>query len=161
MTMADEQHTPSEDIVEDEIRELGQTVSSRAANESAAADVANERSERKVATWPVAAVLVVITAGLTAMNVAEVGIFRRSAPPPDPAEISRGLEVELLAAVGYVEDYRTEHGRLPGSLEAMGLGGDEFEFTPTDDGYRIVVAREGQRREYDSRLALEGAGGGS
>jgi hypothetical protein len=159
--MNDHQGRIGDDEIEGEIRDLGQKVSSGVSDDAEAAEKATGLSQKAVATWPVAVLLIVVTVVLTGMNLAGIGFFRASLPAPTQEEISDGLELDLLAAVGYVEDFATENGRLPSSAEEMGLAGDEFAYEPLADGYRIVAERDGQRREYDSRLALAGSGGGS
>lgn len=148
----------SPDAVEEEIRSLGDTLASRAHDDRKQAGEALSARKRAWATWPLAAVLVVVAALVTTLNVTGVGYFERALPPPEPQAVERGLEADLLAAVGYVEDYRTEHGRLPDTVEDLGMASEDFGYRRVGEDYVVTVARGAMTREHDSRFAAPGGG---
>ena len=156
--MSDDNRAISDDDIEHEIESLSRKVSSDTRATAVAAEKASRRATKSLASWPLAGLLVLIALALTVMNVMGIGHFRRTLPEPTPAERADWLQADLLAAVGYVEDYTTEHGRIPNSVQEMGLAGDEFAYEPLADGYLIVVERDGLRQEYDSRLAAVDSG---
>ena len=106
-------------------------------------------------SWPIAAVLLVIAAGLTVANIAGWGPFQRI-QPPSPQQVQWQTELELLVLVGYIEDYQEEHGRLPQTLEQIDLdfGDTAVEYVEAGDRSFVVTVTKGEvRLSYDSRYA--------
>jgi hypothetical protein len=110
-------------------------------------------------SWPIAAVLLAIAAGLTVANIAGWGPFQRI-QPPSPQQVQWQTELELLVLIGYIEDYQEDHGRLPQTLEQLDVdfGDTVVEYVEYADagerGFVVTVTKKGKvRLSYDSRDA--------
>lgn len=104
---------------------------------------------------PVAIVALLIAIAMTVANLVGWGPLQGGPAPPTPAEERQTHELELLALVGYIEDYRADHDRLPGELDELelDLGDAAAEYDLVDDGQFVVaLIKNGERRTYDSRL---------
>jgi len=145
---------PQEDNVEQEIGELTENLAT-SKEEPAPHRQTQPGAPSLWRSWPVAVVLLVIAAGLTAANLAGWGPFQRI-QPPIPELVQQLSELELLVLVGYIEDYQEEHGRLPQTLGQLDVdfGDTVVEYDDVGDQNFVVTVTKGEmRRSYDSRDA--------
>lgn len=145
--------TRNEEEVEKEIGELTKDLATP--KEAPPPTPARPRGPSLWRSWPIAAVLLVIAAGLTVANIAGWGPFQRI-QPPSPQQVQWQTELELLVLVGYIEDYQEEHGRLPQTLEQIDLdfGDTAVEYVEAGDRSFVVTVTKGEvRLSYDSRYA--------
>jgi hypothetical protein len=80
-------------------------------------------------------------------------------PVPQPVVMQqRTAQVSLLVAGQRIEAFRTEHGRLPTSLEEAGLPSTNLQYSVDGDRYQLVVPgaeASSPRAVYDSDSGVE------
>lgn len=106
-------------------------------------------------SWPVAIVALLISGALTVLNIAGLGPYKRGPAQPSTTEIEQTHELELLALVGYIEDYREQRGRLPSNLADLevDLAGVETEYRVIDEADFVVSVIKGPvTKTFDSRI---------
>lgn len=105
-------------------------------------------------SWPVAVFLMTISVAVTIANFAGWGPFQRDPTPLTQQQEQRVSELELLALVGYIEDYQEDKGRLPQNLESLEIDLGEsvvvYELINNED-YMVTVSRGEVQQTFDSR----------
>jgi len=125
--------------------------------EDSANDVPDAPAKARIApwrSWPAAIILLIVAAALTVANVVGVGAFKSQVPEPSAAEIEEQLRLELLATMGYIDDYREEHGVLPSNLTKLDSEpGEGVEYQLVDEAtYLLTAAHDSTRITYDSKV---------
>ena len=146
-----EERTDHGEEVEREIGDLTETLKSR---EQPAGPAPQSTAPPFWRSWPVAISALLVAVVLTAANLAGLGPYRRSPPEPTAREQEHINELELLALVGYIEDYRAEHGRLPDSVDQLDVdfGTTVVDYELIDEDEFVVTVSKGRvLGTYDSR----------
>ena len=139
--------------VEREISELTEDLA--AAKPAEAPQPKPEQQPSFWRSWPVAAVALAVAVVMTVANLAGLGPWARGPEPLTNPEQQRLSELELLALVGYIEDYRDQHGRLPGTIDVLEIdfGTAVAEYDRVDEtDFVVAISRGDIRRTFDSRL---------
>lgn len=140
------------DSIEEEIGLLTEDLA--ATKESAPPPPAAPRGPSLWRSWPVAAVLSAIAAAMTIAHLMGLGPYRHGPPPRTPQQQQQQGELELLALVGYIEDYQEEHGRPPRTLDQLDLdvGDLVFDYEPFgEEDFVVSLTKGGALHSYDSR----------
>jgi hypothetical protein len=91
--------------------------------------------------------LVLLFLGVWGWNIAQWGAPPEALPPAEEENVQR---VSLFVASRVIESYRSEHGRLPVSLEEAGLTHPAMEYRREGEIYTIQVRGDHGSRTYRS-----------
>jgi len=152
-------HEDHGEEIEREIGDLTETLASQKPP-SGPSDASQFKATSFLRSWPVAIVALLFSIALTVVNLAGWGPFQRVSEQPTQREYDQKNELELLALVGYIEDYRVDHGQLPDAVEQLGidLGDRSVEYEVFDEGDFVVTLINGPVvGSYDSRRQTSGA----
>jgi len=146
-------HEEHGERIEREIGNLTETLASQ--KPPAPSDASQPKAPSFWRSWPVAIAILLFSIALTVVNLAGWGPFQRVSEQPTQREYDQKNELELLALVGYIQDYRVDHGRLPEAVEQLGidLGDRTVEYEVFDESDFVVTLTTGPVvGSYDSRL---------
>jgi len=115
-----------------------QDVLAHAAEVDKAAGHRTSPRKASAASGPVLGVVALIFAAVVYYNVR---LFTAEPAPltPQQAEMSSGIS--LMIATQAVEAYRTEHGRLPESLEELGFPAGSMAYRVSGDEYELGASQ--------------------
>ncbi len=140
-------------------REIGKLTEDLAANKPPEpVPTPSESAPRIWESWPVALVAIVIAVVMTIFNLTGYGLARRASEPPTPRELQQTSDLELLALIGYIEEYREDHGRLPSNVDQLEIdfGSTAVDYEMVNDTeFIVMVSRNGLSSTFDSRTETD------